>query len=153
MKSFLKVTAVAGVAVMLLSGCLSDSDDTSNGSSSSGTDKLTLSKTGEGFLITWTKNSSGYGEVVYNDGQHNVRGNGTPITSNSKGTILSVCKKTGDGVYSCKASNLSDNSYNYKTVRFSEGTQYQWYTSSGTDHVKGTVEAVTEYNSGILTIN
>lgn len=145
--------SVTALALLMLTGCFETDDSDEGSSTSSGVDALTLSKIGEGFLITWTKKSSGYGEVVYNDGTQGVRGNGTPITSNTKGTFFSKCTKTSDGVYLCKASNLSDNSYNYRTIRFTEGTQYKWYTSVGTDHIKGTVEAVTEYNSGILTIN
>jgi len=149
MKHIKKVTISIGLVAILFSGCdLVDNEDSVESSGSNGTDSLTLSKTGEGFLVTFTKRSSGYGEVVYNDGQYGR----TIITTNSKGTILADCRKTDNEVYRCKRSNLVGD-YAYKTVRFTKGKQYQWYTTAGFDHTKGSVEAVTESNDGILTIN
>jgi len=150
MKSFRKVTIVAGLIITLFAGCdLTDTEDNSStGQSNGGTDSLTVSKTGEGFLVTFTKRSSGYGQVIYDDGQYARK----LITTNSKGTIFANCKKTSNEVYSCKRSNLVGD-YAYQIVRFTESKQYKWYTTEGLDHVKGSIEAVTESNDGILTIN
>jgi hypothetical protein len=149
MKRITKVTISMSIALALFSGCaVTDNGESIEGGGNNKNNSLTLSKTGEGFLVTFTKRSSGYGEVVYNDGQYDRK----LITSNSTGTILATCKKSSNETYRCKRSNLSGN-YAYRTVQFTEGKQYQWYTTSGFDHTKGSVEAVTESNDGILTIN
>ena len=148
MKHLIKVTISIGLIATLFSGCdLEDTEDTIT-QSSSGSDKLTLSKTGEGFLVTYTKQTSDYGEVIYDDGKYARK----LITSNSKGTIFADCRKVRNEVYSCKRSNLAGD-YATTTVTFTEGVQYKWYTTLGFDHVKGSVEAVTESNDGIVTIN
>ena len=151
MKKIAKVSIVAGLLMTLFTGCpLVDNEDSveSSPSSSGGTDKLSLSKTGEGFLVSWTKKGSGYGEVIYNDGQYARK----LITTNSTGTFFANCVKQSSETYRCKRSNLSGE-YANRTVSFILGKQYQWYTTSGFDHIKGSVEAVTESNNGILTIN
>ena len=149
MKNITKVTITIGLVATLFSGCnLVDNEDSVESSRSNGTNSLTLSKTGEGFLVTFTKRRSGYGEVVYNDGEYARK----LITSNSTGTIFASCKKSSNETYRCKRSNLSGD-YAYRNIQFTEGKQYQWYTTSGINHIKGSVEAVTESNDGILTIN
>jgi hypothetical protein len=149
MKRIKKVTISIGLVAILFSGCdLVDNEDSVEGSGSSANDSLTLSKTGEGFLVTYTKQTSDYGEVVYYDGNYPRK----LITSNSKGTISATCIKSSNEVYRCTRSNLSGD-YATTTVTFTEGVQYKWYTTLGFDHVKGSIEAVTESNNGILTIN
>ena len=143
---------VAGLLMTLFTGCIpiigSENTTESSNSSSGETDKLTLSKTEEGFLVSWTKKGSGYGEVVYNDGQYARK----LITTNSTGTFFANCVKQSSETYSCTRSNLSGE-YANRRVSFIVAKQYQWYTTSGVDHIKGSVEAVTESNDGILTIN
>ena len=149
MKHIIKVTISIGLIATIFSGCdFIDEGTETITSSSTGTDTLTLSETGEGFLVTYTKQTTDYGEVVYDDGNYPRK----LITSNSKGTIFADCRKASNEVYSCTRSNLVGD-YATTTVTFTEGLQYQWYTTLGFDHVKGSVEAVTESNNGILTIN
>ncbi|MEA3419145.1 MAG: hypothetical protein U9Q90_07060, partial [Campylobacterota bacterium] len=144
----------------LFTGC-SVIDDTVNGlveeaiaggSDSSHNDKLTVSKTSEGFLVTWTKTASDYGEVIFTDGTTGTRGNGYPLTSNTTGMFSLNCEsveETETGVrYDCAASNTSDN----QSVSFVSDTAYQWLVSYGTEHEHGEVEAVTEYSNGLLTV-
>jgi len=150
MKSIKKVTIALNLVAILFSGCaLNDNEDSIEHSSIGGeTDKLTLTPTNEGFLVTWTKKSSNYGEVVYGDNKYARK----LITSNVKGTFFATCKKVQNEFYNCKRSNLRGD-YAYKNVKFTEGEQYKWYTTSGFNHTKGSIEAVTESNDGTLTIN
>ncbi len=115
-------------------------------------DRLTVSKTPNGILVTWTKIASDYGEVIFTDGTTGTRGNGYPLTSNTAGTFFLDCESVEEtetnARYDCSASNVSDN----ESISFVSDTAYQWLVSYGTEHEHGEVEAVTEYSDGILTV-
>ena len=81
------------VATALFTGCtgedmVSSIKSGTGGGAGVGSDNITVSKTGEGFMVTWTKKSSGYSEVIYTDGTKGARGNGYPITDNATGTYF-----------------------------------------------------------------
>ncbi len=164
MKSILQTTLACVLAGTLFTGC-SAVDDMINGFMddlteeeitediiSSYNDKLTVSKTDDGFLVTWTKVSSDYGEVIFTDGTTGVRGNGYPLTSNTEGVFFLDCQSVEETKinvrYDCSASNVSDN----ENISFVSDTAYQWLVSYGTEHEHGEVEAVTQYSDGYLTV-
>ena len=159
-KTILKTTLALALAGTLFTGC-SVIDDTVNGlveeaitdgDNSSHNDKLTVSKTSKGFLVTWTKTASDYGEVIFTDGTTGARGNGYPLTSNTTGIFSLNCESVEETKtsirYDCAASNVSDN----QSVSFVSNTAYQWLVSYGIEHEHGEVEAVTEYSDGLLTV-
>jgi len=163
MKTVVKTTLAMVAATAIFTGCsvedaatsMSDSVSDSGGSAGVGSDNITVSKTGEGFMITWTKKSSGYSEVIYTYGTKGARGNGYPITNNATGTYFLNCtEKAGHSTdsyvgYNCSRPDLTLES----SVRLKKGTQYQWLVSYGSDHTHGEVEATMEYSGDMLIID
>jgi len=164
MNNVVKKMIAIVVAATLFTGCgtedlikeasgIDTSGNSGSGAGSSGNDALTVSKTGEGFLVTWTKNSSGYSEVIYTDGTRGARGNGYPLTSNSTGTFFLNCTEGSRSVesvaYTCQASNITGMT---TSVNLAVDTPYEWLVSYGTEHEHGETEAIMEYTSGTLTI-
>ena len=159
--------ALAAVSV-LFSGCSGEdivgdvtdatsSSGTSGGgsgsSTSSGEDSFTIVKTADGFDINWHKGYEGYSEIIYKDASNtNPRGNGYPFTNNYTGDYTLSCLQGDDSrpevVYYCTRPDVT---YGTK-VRLTQGTQYQWLVSYGTEHDHGEVEYTMEYSGGMLTV-
>ena len=140
---------------LLLTGCNVEdviADTGTDGGSGSSRDDITLTKTANGFTINWTKNYSGYSEVIYTDGTRGDRGNGYPFTNNATGSYTMTCvQKTGyapDASYQCTRPDITTTS----SVNLKEGVEYQWLVSYGTEHEHGEVEALMSYVGGTLTI-
>jgi len=172
MKTILKTTMAMAAATLLMTGCdiedhikdskldndlgLSTGDSsTVGGDSSSEVDTFTLTKTANGFSINWTKNYSGYSEIIYSDGDDTtLRGDGYPFTSNAKGSYSMVCVESYSSdsdayvSYRCERPDITYRS----TVRMKKGVEYQWLVSYGTAHEHGETQAITQYVGGILSI-
>ncbi len=159
MKTILKTTMVLTIAATLFTGCSVEDmiEDTSEeiytgSGSSSHNDTLSVVKTGEGFLVMWTKRASSYGEVIYTDSLSKERGNGYPLTANATGTYTMPCTMGGadsqGANFSCNPSNVS----NSKSVYLKSGVEYKWLVGYGFDHEHGEVEATMEFSNGVLTI-
>lgn len=140
---------------VLFTGCTEDDNGNNpfgGGGSSSHNDVLSVSKSGEDFLVTWTKKSSSYSEVIYTDDLDKKRGNGYPLTANYTGSYTMPCKfvsKDANGAsYSCKPSNVSYS----KSVYLKNNVQYKWLVGYGFSHEHGNVEAIVEYVGGVLTV-
>ena len=160
MKTVLKTILAMVVATVLFTGCtgedmVSSIENDTGGGGGVGSDNITVSKTGEGFMITWTKESSGYSEVIYTDGSTGDRGNGYPITNNATGTYFLNCTESYSSPsdayvsYNCTRPDLTLES----SVRLKKGTQYQWLVSYGSEHTYGEVEATMEYSGDMLIID
>ncbi|MDD2451109.1 MAG: hypothetical protein PHU67_04265 [Sulfurovum sp.] len=158
MKILTQTTLVLAAASTLFTGCsleealVDESMEYDSGSGSTGSDKMTLSKTGEGFLVTWTKKSGTYGEVIYTDDLNKERGNGYPLTANADGTYMMPCtlvESDSEGArFSCAPSNVS----NSKSVYLKTGVSYSWLVSTGFDHTHGEVGGSTLYSGGELIV-
>jgi hypothetical protein len=145
-------------SVFLMNGCdLEDTSDYDTYSSdydagSTQSSKLSASQTSNGFIINWSKNNSGYSEVIYTDVLSKTRGNGYPLTTNSKGSYTLSCEVYDQDntyiSYSCKPSNVTYS----KKVNFEKGKEYKWLVSDGTDHQHGEVEFTMIYQDGKLSI-
>jgi len=163
MNTILKTTLAIAAATALFTGCSVEdaineasasegSTSSANTGSATGSDNITLSKTGEGFLITWTKNYESYAEIIYTDGTTGKRGNGYPFTNNATGTFFLNCVQSSQDSnsvrYRCTRPDITATS----SVNLKKGVQYQWMGSYGFDHEHGEVEAIMEYTGGMLTI-
>lgn len=155
MKTLKTSTLAIAAAATLFTGCSVDDSTYSpdlGGGSSSQTDTLSVVKTGEGFLVMWSKKAGSYGEVIYTDSLDKKRGVGYPLTANATGVYSMPCYEvtsaTSGATYSCKPSNVSYR----KTVSLKEGVSYKWLVSYGFGHEHGEVEATMQYSNGTLII-
>ena len=123
------------------------------GTSDSGQDSFTITKTALGFNIDWVKRYEGYSEVIYREvGLDKPRGNGHPLTHNNTGTYRATCEKYSEDnskvFYACERDDVSYGS----TVNLTKGVQYEWIASQGLEHDLAEAEIHMEYVGGILTI-
>ena len=155
------LTTTTILAMALFSGCggggdlNSQIDDAINGDVEVGADSLRVDPidNNTGFLVSWTKNSRGYGEVIYTDDLSKPRGDGHPMTSNSTGIVLMSCKQNYidySGVhFRCKLTNVT---YGYN-ITLKPNVEYKWLVSYGTDHQHGEVaNIVTVDDSGTVEV-
>jgi len=156
-KTILTTTTI--LAMALFTGCggggIGDIDDVINQDVEVGADSLRVDPidSNTGFLVTWTKNSGGYGEVIYTDDLSKPRGDGHPMTSNSSGIVLMSCKQNSidySGVhFRCKLTNVT---YGYN-ITLKPNVEYKWLVSYGTDHQHGSVaNIVTVDDSGTVEV-
>jgi len=159
LKTLTKTTLAIAAASLLFTGCSVDGSSTgydgatgASGGSSSSSDTMSVTKTGEGFLVAWTKRSGTYGEVIYTDDLDKKRGVSYPLTANADGVYFMPCTMVSSDAsgaqYSCKPSNVSY----AKSVYLKAGVSYNWLVSTGFDHVHGEVEATTLYSGGDLIV-
>jgi len=163
MNTILKTTLAIAAVTVLFTGCSVEdaiseastserSTSSTSSSDSTASDNITFSKTGEGFLITWTKNYESYAEIIYTDGTTGERGNGYPFTNNATGTYFLTCVQSSEDSskvgYRCTRPDITATS----SVILEKGVAYQWMGSYGFDHEHGEIEAIMEYTGGTLTI-
>lgn len=161
MNTIFRTTMALAVAATLFTGCsvedLEDGENFANESSTDGSsydDVISIAKTNKDFKVTWIKNNSGYGEVIYKGGSGDSYSR-KALTANGSGVITFDCEfsneDNGEAVYSCQASNLAGD-YAWKILHMKEGVQYEWYPTYGFDHEEGEVDATTEYSNDLLTV-
>ncbi len=141
MKNF--YVKLSGLTLLLaLSGCgtsdLIDNNIFDTGSSSGGSDSLTLTKTSsDNFDLTWNKKYSGYSEAVYKNSRYNNKRGKYFLTANAKTKHVLHCTVSSADAdkisYRCENDNHSIPMYENVRLTFQNGTN-TFYTSEGFDH-------------------
>lgn len=176
MKNRMITTATLAAAVLLFSGCTGGTDikesnyepiRTADGGEyvspgsglgtemtdySAASSALRIEKTAAGFTVTWKKENSGYSEVIYTDELDKERGNGYPLTSNTKGTFTMPCEMSSEDAYEVRYRCYPSNVTYSKRVKLQKGVEYYWLVSDGVEHQHGEVEASMQYVDGQLVI-
>jgi len=155
MNTVLKSALALTLASALFTGCgVEDAvTDIGGATGGSGSDTFSIAKSGDGFTINWSKEYSGYSEIIYMEsGTTDPRGDGYPFTNNATGDYTMTCSLSGEDSrsvsYSCSRPDITLTS----NVRLKKGVEYQWLVSYGTEHEHGDVEAIMEYTSAGLVI-
>ncbi len=170
MNTIFTTTLAIAVSTALLTGCTGTdvADDVASaarssqsgggsssetGTSNSGQDSFTITKTALGFNIDWVKRYEGYSEVIYREvGLDKLRGNGYPLTHNYTGTYRATCEMYNETdtevFYGCERDDVTYGS----TVKLKKGVQYEWIASQGIEHDLAEAEIYMEYVGDTLTI-
>lgn len=160
MKKLLSITKVGLVGAFLaigFSGCGSSLASSLTGSSSS-TDSLKITKSGNDFSVIWDKKSEGYSKVVY---MSEAIGSENIMTDNSSGKHTLNCtlynSSSSRASYSCTGSGpsilggqmeLQNNFY------FIKGVEYKILINYGTMNIEeGDINYIIEFNGDTLSIH
>lgn len=138
--------------ILGLTGCGSSSSDSSTGSS---TDKLTIKQSGNNFSIAWNKRTSNYSQVTYNGEKiiaHNFTGLYTlncQLSANEEASVSYSCEGEGPSILGGKDKIYAD-------LYFKKNEQYKFRVIYGTSYTSvrdGEVDAILQYSGNTLSIH
>lgn len=153
MRRILKTTIATVTAAVVMAGCSLVDESEEYVQIGGATDTILLAKQGNGFVINWSKNYSGYSEVVYTQSvATGERGDGYPFTNNVTGNYTLTCEFASENstkaYYRCTRPDISAVS----SVALEKGIEYQWLVNYGFEHRHGETQATMEYANGTLSI-